>query len=288
MKVKDFLVFIKFRIAFSVAISSIVGYILSAKSINLDIFALFIGVFFLAGGSGSLNQVQEWFLDAKMLRTRNRPIPKGILSVSAGLFISVLLILFGSFFLSFGEKKFLSVILGFSAVFVYNLIYTPMKKISPFAAFPGALIGAIPPMIGWIFAGSSLFHPLNVSLASFFFIWQIPHFWLLLITYEEDYKRAGFPVLTDIISPLQLSRISFAWIVALVFCSFLIVSLLDDKFSFFSFIAVLVLGVYLLLRTSRMVSVMQPLRFYRLAFVNLNIFVLLFSIIISFNKLFHL
>ncbi len=284
MKLKDFLVFVKFRIAFSVAISSIVGYILSAKSINWEIFALFTGDFFLAGGSGALNQVQEWYLDAKMLRTRNRPIPKGILSVSAGLLISVLLILFGSFFLSFGEQKYLSVILGFTAVIIYNFIYTPMKKISPFAAFPGALIGAIPPMIGWVFAGSSLINPLNISLGSFFFIWQIPHFWLLLIAYEDDYKRAGFPVLTDLISPLQLSRISFAWIVALVFCSLLIVSLLD-RFSFFSLFAVVSLGIYLLLRTSRMVSVIQPQRFYRFAFVNLNIFVLLVSIIFSFHKL---
>jgi len=287
MSIKDFFVFIKLRISAPVAISSAVGYILSSRFIDVDIFILLVGIFLLASGSGALNQVQEWSLDALMNRTRNRPIPRRIISPFKGLVISLFLISMGLLFLSQCQNFYLVITLSLLAVVIYNGVYTPLKRVSPLAALPGALIGAIPPMIGWVFTGNSPLHPLNIALASFFFIWQIPHFWLLLILHEDDYRRAGFPVLTDIISPLQLSRISFIWIVALVGCSFLIISMLEHL-SWLTFGGVVVLGIYLIFRTHKMVRVVQPRGFYRFAFINLNFFVLCVSLILSFNKLFNL
>jgi len=287
MKIKELLTFIKLRIAVSVAISSALGYVLSTKYIGIEILYLLIGVFLLASGSGALNQVQEWRLDEKMNRTRNRPIPRRIISPTFGFVVSTLLISFGIGVLAFGSQSILVPILGASAVVIYNGIYTPLKRISPFAAIPGAFIGAIPPMIGWVMGGNEIQHPLNLALSLFFFIWQIPHFWLLLIVYEDDYRLAGFPVLTDKVSPLQLSRISFSWIVALVLCSFWIISLLDH-ISWFTLCAIVLLGLFLLARTHKMVTVLQPRGFYRFAFVNLNIFVLFISFILTFNKLLNI
>jgi hypothetical protein len=81
----------------------------------------------------------------------------------------------------------------------YNGVYTFLKRKSPFAAIPGAVIGAIPPAIGWICGKGALsFDPQILALSFFFFIWQVPHFWLLLLNFGRDYEKAGFPSLTRI------------------------------------------------------------------------------------------
>lgn len=284
---KDFLVFVKFRIALSVAISAILGYILSSSSISGDLFLLTLATFLLAAGSGALNQVQEWQFDAKMQRTQYRPIPQKVFSPSVGLLISVFLIFAGEIILFFAKNISIPVFLGLLAVLIYNGLYTPLKRVSPFAAIPGAFIGAIPPMIGWSFAGGDILDPLNLALALFFFIWQIPHFWLLLIAYENDYRNAGFPVLTDLLSQLQVARISYIWMIALVLVSMLIIFLLDH-FNLLTLFAVAFLGIYLIVRTHRMVTVVQPQKFYKFAFINLNMFVLFVTIILTIQKILNL
>lgn len=289
MKIKftDVLTFIKIRISISVSISAILGYILSANAISNDIFVIWLSVLLLASGSAALNQVQEWQFDAKMERTKNRPLPKKVFSFSFGLLLSLLLIFSGLTLIFLTKGWTLPLYLGISAIIIYNAIYTPLKRVSPFAAIPGAFIGAIPPMMGWTFAGGDLLHPLNLAVASFFFIWQIPHFWLLLIVYEDDYRKAGFPVLTDLWSHLQIARISFLWIVALVLVSILNIFLLEH-FNILTLIAILSLGMFLILRTHRMVTIVQPQKFYKFAFINLNMFVLLVTVILSFQKILNL
>ncbi|MGB9851795.1 MAG: protoheme IX farnesyltransferase [Candidatus Kapaibacteriota bacterium] len=286
-RIKDILTFVKIRIAVSVSISAVLGYILSTTSINFEFFWLWLAVLLIASGSGALNQVQEWQLDAKMQRTKNRPIPRKTFTPKFGLLFSSVLIILGLGILLLSSGLSLPFLLGIIAIFVYNAVYTPLKRISPFAAIPGALIGAIPPMIGWTYAGSEIFHPLNIAIALFFFVWQIPHFWLLLILYEDDYRNAGFPVLTELLSPLQISRISFVWIVILVVLSLLTITLLD-RFNFLTLLAILSLGTYLIARTHRMVKVIQPQTFYRFAFINLNMFVLSVTLILSFQKILNL
>jgi len=281
---KDFLIFVKIRITASVSISAILGYLLFSNSIEIDILLLWLGVLLLSSGSAALNQAQEWKYDQKMHRTRNRPIPKGTISSTYGFIVSLLLIALGSLILFVGTESSLPFWLGILAVVIYNLIYTPLKRHSPYAAIPGALIGAIPPMIGWTFAGGELLHPLNISVAMFFFIWQIPHFWLLLIVYEDDYRKAGFPVLTDILTPLQIARVSYLWIVTLVLVSLFIITLLDN-FSLSTFLVVLSLGIYLLFRIHRMVKVAQPQKFYKFAFINLNLFVAVVTLVLSMQKI---
>ena len=149
-----------------------------------------------------------------MERTKGRPIPSKKLSPSTALKISIGLLLSGSILLYVGAHG-SALVLGLFAMFWYNGVYTPLKRKSPFAAIPGALIGAIPPLIGWV-SGKGLFSldPQILAISFFFFIWQVPHFWLLLLNSGRDYEKAGLPSLTKIFSSAQLRRITFMWIFA--------------------------------------------------------------------------
>jgi protoheme IX farnesyltransferase len=173
-----------------------------------------LGVFLLASGSCALNQYQERQNDHLMERTQGRPIPSKKLSPSTALKISIGLLLFGSILLYFGAH-WSALGLGLFAVLWYNGVYTFLKRKSAFAAIPGALVGAIPPVIGWI-SGKGFFSldPQILAISFFFFIWQVPHFWLLLLNFGRDYEKAGLPSLTRIFTSAQLSRITFIWIFA--------------------------------------------------------------------------
>ncbi len=83
-----------------------------------------------------------------------------------------------------------------------------------FAVVPGAIIGALPPMVGWAAAGASVFSINAIIVAFFFFIWQVPHFWLLLLKYGKEYEKSGFPSLTAIFSHRQIRFTTFIWILA--------------------------------------------------------------------------
>lgn len=203
----------KGRIALLAALSTATGYILAADSVSLAIVFPTVGLFLLACGSSALNQYQEREIDSLMKRTKGRPIPSGRLIPPQALVIALLSMLSGSLILLVGSNV-VALSLGLFAAFWYNAIYTPLKKRSPFAAIPGALIGAIPPAVGWAAAGGSPFDPKILALCFFFFIWQVPHFWLLLLSYGKDYEEAGLPSLTSIFTAGQLSQITFVWILA--------------------------------------------------------------------------
>ncbi len=291
LALKDIFNFIKVRIAISVAISSIVGYLLATNNVDFNLFWLSISVLLLASGSAALNQVQEWKYDSLMNRTMNRPIPVAKMTGNEGLLISSLLLLAGLLVLLFeglNSSNLIPFYLGILAIVFYNVIYTPLKRITPYAALPGAFIGAIPPAIGWCFAGGDITNPQIILLSLFFFVWQIPHFWLLLIMYEEDYRRAGYPLITDKLSKFQISRISFFWILSLVMIAFLI-PISGHQNNFFTLMTMLVIGIYLLARSIKLIKFVQlPVEYYRFTFLQLNFFVLLVSLILTFNKLFNL
>jgi len=291
LALKDIFNFIKVRIAVSVAISSIVGYLLAANSVDFNLFWLSISVLLLASGSAALNQVQEWKYDSLMNRTMNRPIPVAKMTSKEGLLFSSLLLLAGLLILLLEGLNYSNLTpfyLGILAIIFYNVIYTPLKRITPYAALPGAFIGAIPPAIGWTFAGGDITNPQIILLSLFFFVWQIPHFWLLLIMYEEDYRRAGYPMITDRLSKFQISRISFFWILSLVMIAFLI-PISGHQNNFFTLITMLVVGIYLLSRSIKLIKFVQlPVEYYRFTFLQLNFFVLLVSLILTFNKLLNL
>jgi len=203
----------KVNISLLSMLSAAAGYFLAAGGLHVELIWALAGTFILACGSAALNEVQEWRFDALMERTKRRPIPLGKLRPAAGLLIAVGLAAAGAVVLFAGAGLEAS-LLGLAALVSYNVIYTPLKRVTAFAVIPGSIIGAIPPAIGWVAAGGSLGDPRILALSFFFFVWQVPHFWLLLLKYGPDYERAGFPVLTSLFSVRQLARLTFVWIVA--------------------------------------------------------------------------
>lgn len=204
----------KFRITSFVTLTTFLGYILFKQKIEIDLIGLLLGVLLLSGGSAIFNHFQERKFDSLMERTKSRPIPSGRVQASTAFILGFVYSLGGLLILYFGFGI-IAAILGLIALFWYNLLYTPLKRKFALAVIPGSLIGSIPPMIGWVAAGGYVFHPAILMIAFFFFIWQIPHFWLLMLFFDEDYKKAGFPTLTQYFDKEQILRITFVWMVAL-------------------------------------------------------------------------
>jgi protoheme IX farnesyltransferase len=207
---------IKYKLSLAVTLSSLAGYYLYPGEVRSNILLLITGVFCLAGGSAALNQVQEWKRDALMNRTKQRPIPSGKITPGSALIIATGFCLAGSIILS--QTSLVPLLLGVLTVVLYNGIYTPLKPRSSFAILPGGMVGALPPMIGWTAAGGVLSHPNILFVATLMFLWQMPHFWLLLIRYGKEYEAAGFSTLKRRLDDSQIKRLVFWWMtISLIF-----------------------------------------------------------------------
>jgi len=272
------LTLIKFKVSLAVTFTAITGYMVFKGGFDLHIFVLASGVFILAGGSSALNEVQESNYDAKMSRTKHRPIPSGELSSQQALIISVLFILSGIFLLyvSFGIVP---ALLGAFNIVWYNLFYTNLKRITPFAVVPGSLVGAVPVLIGWSAAGGYLFESTIVFIAFFLFIWQIPHFWLLMLKYGDEYEQAGFPTINQSISPDSLKRIIFSWVLATSAFSITIPLFLRNiSIPFFLLIFVMNI-VFVLVFTKLSFGKVADLNLKK-SFISINVYMLLFMILL--------
>jgi heme o synthase len=213
--------FVKIRITAAVTATAFTGYIVFNGSFSIQLLPLLTGIFFLAAGSSALNHYQERDIDARMERTRTRPIPSGTVSPSRALLFASILLITGSLllFLYFPPAV---LFLGLFNFFWYNAIYTPLKRITAFAVIPGSVTGGVPPLIGWVATGGNIPDPEIIAIVLFFIIGQIPHFWLLLLKYGAQYESAGIPSLTGIFTSGQIKRISYTWIFAAVAASLLL------------------------------------------------------------------
>jgi heme o synthase len=203
----------KARVSLLASLSAVTGFVLAAQGTAASLCTLFTGVFLLASGACALNQYLERDPDARMARTAKRPIPSGRIRPGCALAIALLLILSGEGLLLFTGTAAVP-ILGAAAVLWYNGLYTGLKKKSAFAAVPGALVGCLPPAMGWAAGGGRMTDPSLAALVFFFFMWQVPHFWLHLLTYGREYAAAGLPSLTDVFRTDQLERLTFQWVSA--------------------------------------------------------------------------
>ncbi len=214
-QIRTILELVKARITIVVTLSVATGHLLFVGRVSTDLLLPAAGIFLLACGSAALNQVQEAAIDARMKRTASRPIPSGRISADWALFVAVVLCAAGFYTISCIEAHTLVILgLGAAALLWYNGVYTYLKRVTAFAAVPGALIGAIPPAVGWASGGGILFDSAIVELSFFFFLWQIPHFWLLLLLHGEDYEAAGLPTLSRHLSETQIKRVTSMWIIA--------------------------------------------------------------------------
>ncbi len=200
----------KFRISIASTFTAAAGYIAFRRGADLGLATTLLGILLMAMGSCALNEVQEREHDAKMERTRLRPIPRGTFTAAQATAIGLGLGAAGFLMLLFLHGP-AAALLGALAMLWYNGIYTPLKRVSAFAVIPGALIGALPPAIGWCAAGGALRDPGALALAFVFFIWQVPHFWLLVALHHEGYEAAGFPTLMKALGKDALARLTFTW-----------------------------------------------------------------------------
>jgi len=203
----------KVRISVAVAFTTFTGYILSHGKFDRGFILPFIGIFLLACGASALNQIQETETDRIMKRTAGRPLPSGRIPKSAAIIITLIYFISGSLILYVGPGV-LTLLVGLSTFVWYNLIYTPLKKITAFAAVPGSMVGALPPLAGWVAGGGNLTDPGALAIGFFFFMGQIPHFWLLLLKLGKQYESASLPSLTQLLSDEQIKRLTFVWITA--------------------------------------------------------------------------
>jgi len=195
-------------VSLAAAGSALTGALLSPSRSALLPAVLTLGVFLLACGASALNQVQEQDLDARMDRTRSRPLPSGTMSVRHALATSILLLLVGLVFVSAGGI--VPAALGAAAIVWYNGVYTLLKRRSPFAALTGACTGAIPPIMGWTAGGGSFMDPKIFAVAALFFLWQIPHVSLHQLS-SDDLTKAGLPSLSGVIPRDRLVLHALLW-----------------------------------------------------------------------------
>ncbi len=152
-----------------------------------------IGTALAAASAAMLNQFAEVRRDARMERTRQRPLPAGHVAPALVLVVGILAAYAGvSLVALFGNLLAAALTLG--TIVVYVLLYTPLKPVTTFNTVIGAVTGATPPMIGWAAATGAL-EPGAWILGGLLFVWQLPHFFALAWLYREDYRRGGFAML---------------------------------------------------------------------------------------------
>lgn len=203
----------KAGISISVALTTATGYFLSTGNVEFSVIYPFFGVLFLAMSASILNQVEERNTDKLMPRTQKRPIANGKIKVKYAVILAFVLAVSG-FLTLYITNGILPASLGLFNLLWYNLVYTPLKYKTAFASIPGGIVGALPPIIGWVAGGGHIMHPSSLSLALFFFIGQIPHFWLIIFKYAHEYQLAGIRLVTDKFTREQLKRVVFSWAVA--------------------------------------------------------------------------
>ena len=208
--IKDFLVLTKFVLSFAVSLSALFAYMMAKGEIGADMFIATLAVLLVALGVSAINEVQEYKEDAKMERTKHRPIASGKWSPRTGLAIAGVLIV-SSLIIIYDLLGFTGLNLILFSFIWYNGFYTPLKKKSALAVVPGALLGVVPPAIGWLTAGHSLWEPEFYALGLFYFIWQVPHFWLLVMFHHGEYKGAGYPTALRLFGRNSLQRLTFVW-----------------------------------------------------------------------------
>ncbi|RZK31720.1 MAG: protoheme IX farnesyltransferase [Hymenobacter sp.] len=193
-KARAYFQLLKFRLSFTVAFSSALGYWLGASAPTWQrALLVMLGGLLVTGAANIINQVFEKDLDKLMHRTEGRPLPTGRVSVGEAWLFCVVLAVAGLGLLVYFFNP-LAAALSLLSLILYGFIYTPLKTVSPICVAVGAIPGGLPPLIGWVAATGHLGLAAWV-LFGIQFMWQFPHFWAIAWVADDDYKRAGFRML---------------------------------------------------------------------------------------------
>jgi heme o synthase len=202
----------KIPLSLFIGISAVFGFVIHKNQLTISLLLTGAGVFLLACGGAALNNYQDRDYDRLLERTKNRPLPAGQLSPRRALLVSGIAIPAGLTGLYLIDGNVLLPCLGLIAILLYNGIYTPLKQRFFFPLSIGAACGMIPPLIGWTAAGGNVFSFKIFFVMMIFGLWQLPHFWLVLLNHKADYHRAGVPSMIQFFSVRQFEKIVFIWI----------------------------------------------------------------------------
>lgn len=193
-KVSAYFKLLKFRLSFTVAFSSAIGFILGRPVATYwEIALVMLGGLLVTGSANIINQIIEKDLDKLMKRTAKRPLPTGKVGVAEAIAVCILTGVAGLVILA-NTFNLLTAALSLVSLVLYGFVYTPLKRISPICVFVGAIPGAMPPLIGWV-AATGVMSVEAWILFGIQFIWQFPHFWAIAWVLDDDYKKAGFKML---------------------------------------------------------------------------------------------
>lgn len=194
-RVADYLELSKSRIVFMVVITTAAGFLFAAKSVDpLLLLHTLVGTALVAAGTNALNQYVEREHDAKMHRTRTRPLPAGRITPRAALIFSSAVAIIGTLYLALAVN-WLTAFLGAFTLTSYIFVYTPLKRVSTICTIIGAIPGAIPPLMGWTAATNHIALGGWIVFGILFF-WQLPHFMAISWMHRDDYARGGFAMLS--------------------------------------------------------------------------------------------
>lgn len=175
--------------------------------------AIALGCGLLVAAATILNQVQERHLDARLPRTSRRPLVTGRITVPTALLLAAVALTGGLLILAACAPA--AAVIGLAALFCYNGLYTPLKPRTALALLPGAVSGALPPLLGWCAAGGAASDPRGLLPVGLMLLWQVPHVWLLWQSQADDYRAAGMPTLAAQLPPTRLLALIRLWTAAL-------------------------------------------------------------------------
>ena len=203
---QDFLQLLKPRVMSLVIFTALTGLVCAPAKVNPILGA--VAILCIAVGAGASGALNMWFdadIDAKMRRTRARPVPAGKVQGADALAMGIVLSLFSVMLMGMALNWLAAALLAFTILF-YAVVYTMwLKRWTAQNIVIGGLAGALPPVIGWAAATGST--PLNAwLLCAIIFMWTPPHFWALSLYTSEDYAKAGVPMMPLVAGPASTRR----------------------------------------------------------------------------------
>lgn len=202
------------RLSILVMLSAICSYALSPLAASVPtLISLTVGTSLASASANAINMGREPEFDSKMQRTLMRPVVKGILTSKQAYQFSAISGVLGTAILYFGVNTTVA-LLGLSNIVLYSWIYTSLKRKSIINTWVGALVGGIPPLMGWC-ASSSILDPAAWCLAGLLYCWQFPHFNTLSHNIKQQYKEAGY-VMTAWKNPMLNARVSLRYALLMI------------------------------------------------------------------------
>ena len=197
-RIADYRELFKDRVTAMVMLTAWAGFYLGSRqsgisSVQPGLLEALLGIGMVSAGSAALNECMERKLDAKMIRTAQRPLAAGRISLLHGILLGLGAIAVGAVWLAHSTNIVTSTLTLITA-FTYVAVYTPLKRYTSLATFIGAFPGAMGPLLGWTAARGRIEWP-AVALFAILFVWQFPHFMAISWLYREDYGRAGIRML---------------------------------------------------------------------------------------------